>query len=104
MVDRVVIINRGRLVVESPLDELTARLAGHGPRRGRRSRTRSRLALREAGVAATEREDGTVRVRGVTADRIGEIALAADVDAAPARHRVLVARGRVPRADRGAPS
>jgi ABC-2 type transport system ATP-binding protein len=35
--------------------------------------------LRAAGVRATERENGTLQVHGVTAERIGEIARTADV-------------------------
>ena len=37
------------------------------------------LALRDAGVAA-DRKNGVLLVHGVTADRIGEIALAAHVE------------------------
>jgi len=77
-VDRVVIINKGRLVVESPLSELTARLAGTVRVEAAHPEALE-LALREAGVAATQRENGTLRVHGVTADRIGEIARTADV-------------------------
>jgi ABC-2 type transport system ATP-binding protein len=77
-VDRVVIINRGRLVVESSLSALTARLGGTV----RVETTRPDAldaALRAAGVRATERENGTLQVHGVTAERIGEIARTADV-------------------------
>jgi ABC-2 type transport system ATP-binding protein len=77
-VDQVVIINRGRLVVESPLSELTARAADVIRVEGDRLDALE-LALHNAGVGATEREDGVLRVRGATADRIGAIALAADV-------------------------
>ena len=76
-VDQVVIINRGRLIVESSLAELTARLAGTI----RVEAARPDLlvpALRNAG-ALIERENGTLHVQGMTADRIGEIALAANV-------------------------
>ena len=76
-VDRVVIIDRGRLVVESPLGELTARLAGTVRVEAARPDALE-AALRDAGVAI-ERENGTLHVHGVTADRIGEIALAANV-------------------------
>jgi ABC-2 type transport system ATP-binding protein len=77
-VDRVVIVNRGRLVVESSLGELTARLEGAVRVKAARPDALE-LALRRAGVAS-ERENGTLRVRGVSADRIGEIALAAQVE------------------------
>ena len=77
-VDHVVIINRGRLVAESPLDELTARLTGTI-----RVETAKpdvlQLALLNAGVAA-DRENGMLLVHGVTADRIGAIALATNVE------------------------
>jgi ABC-2 type transport system ATP-binding protein len=76
-VDQVVIINRGRLVVESSLTELTRRLAGTIRVEAARPDALE-AALRNAGIAA-ERENGTLHVHGVTADRIGEIALAANV-------------------------
>jgi len=77
-VDHVVIINRGRLVVESPLGELTARLTG-AIRVDTTTPDALELALRDAGVAA-DRKNGMLLVHGVTADRIGEIALAAHVE------------------------
>jgi ABC-2 type transport system ATP-binding protein len=79
LVDQVVIINHGRLVVESTLTDLTARLAGTV--RVQTARVDAlEAALRNAGVDATERENGALRVHGVTAERIGRIALAADVE------------------------
>ena len=77
-VDQVVIINHGRLVAQSSLSELTARLAGTVRVEAARPDALE-VALHDAGVAATERENGTLHVHGVTADRIGEIALAANV-------------------------
>jgi ABC-2 type transport system ATP-binding protein len=77
-VDQVVIINRGRLVVEAPLNELTARLAGTVRVEAAKPDTLE-AALHNAGVAAIERVNGTLRVHGVPADRIGEVALAANV-------------------------
>jgi ABC-2 type transport system ATP-binding protein len=77
-VDQVVIINRGRLVVESPLSELTAHLSGT-IRVEAAHPDALELALRNAGVAA-ERENGILHVHGVTADRIGRIALDAQVE------------------------
>ena len=77
-VDSVVIINRGRLVVQSSLSDLTARVAGTVRVDSARPEMLER-ALRAGGVTAAERENGTVRVHGVTADRIGEIALQAGV-------------------------
>ena len=77
-VDRVVIINRGRLVAESRVDELTARLAGTTRVEAAQPDV-LQLALLNAGVAV-DRENGTLRVHGITADRIGEIALGARVE------------------------
>jgi ABC-2 type transport system ATP-binding protein len=76
-VDQVVIINHGRLVVQSPLSELTARLAGT-VRVDTTTPDALELALRDAGVPA-ERRNGTLRVHGITAARVGEIALEANV-------------------------
>jgi ABC-2 type transport system ATP-binding protein len=73
-VDNVLIINRGRLVVESTLAELTARVGGSV-----RARSPQSGALREAlgreGIEATE-TDGVLFVRGSTSDRVGEVAAA----------------------------
>jgi ABC-2 type transport system ATP-binding protein len=77
-VDQVVIINRGRLVIEAPLAELTARLAGTVRVEAAKPDVLE-TALHSAGVAAIQRVNGTLRVHGVKADRIGEIALAANV-------------------------
>jgi ABC-2 type transport system ATP-binding protein len=98
-VDHVVIINRGRLVAESPLSELTTRLAGAVRVEAKRLDALE-LALRDAGVAGTERDNGALLVRGASADRIGEIAQAGRGSPASARERVVVAGGCVPRADR----
>jgi ABC-2 type transport system ATP-binding protein len=77
-VDQVVIVDHGKLVVESPLDELTARLAGtirvETPRPDELA-----LALRNAGAFA-ERQNGTLHIHGVSAEWVGEIALAAHVE------------------------
>jgi ABC-2 type transport system ATP-binding protein len=79
MVDQVVIINHGRLVLESPLGELAARLGGT-VRVEAAQPDILEVALRNAGIATIEREDGTLHVHGVPAERIGEIALAAHVE------------------------
>ena len=76
-VDQVLIINRGRLVVDSPLQELTSRVAGTV-----RVRTpqpdRLYEALGREHLEAT-RDDHTLLVRTADTDRIGEIAFAAGV-------------------------
>jgi ABC-2 type transport system ATP-binding protein len=79
IVDRVIIINRGRLVVEASLDELTSRIGGTIRVESARADDLE-AALRGAGIAGIERDNGTLHVHGVTADRIGEIALAAHVE------------------------
>jgi ABC-2 type transport system ATP-binding protein len=77
-VDQVVIINRGRLLVQSPLGELTARLAG-SIRVETAHPEALEAALRSAG-AVVERVNGKLQVQGLAADRIGEIALGANVE------------------------
>jgi ABC-2 type transport system ATP-binding protein len=75
-VDQVLIINRGRLVIESPLDQLTARVGGSV-----RVRTPSPAelarALQTAGIESSSAGDGTLFVRGATADRVGDVAFEA---------------------------
>jgi ABC-2 type transport system ATP-binding protein len=75
-VDRVLIVNRGRLVAESSLAELTARLGG-----AVRVRSPQAPALREAlareGFAVANDGDGVLLVEGTTSDWVGEIAAAA---------------------------
>jgi ABC-2 type transport system ATP-binding protein len=77
-VDQVLIINRGRLVAESPLSELTRHVAGTVRVEAERLDALE-PALRDAGAGVSDVEHGTLRVHGVTADRIGEIARAADI-------------------------
>jgi ABC-2 type transport system ATP-binding protein len=76
-VDDVVIINHGRLVVQSPLNELTTRLGGAIRVDAARPDVLQR-ALHDAGGAA-ERRNGALHVHGLTAERIDQIARAADV-------------------------
>jgi ABC-2 type transport system ATP-binding protein len=77
-VDRVLIINRGRLVTEASLDELTARLGGAVRVRSPQA-TLLQEALAREGVAVTAHGDGALLVSGTTSDRVGEIAAAAGV-------------------------
>jgi ABC-2 type transport system ATP-binding protein len=76
-VDNVLIINRGRLVVESTLAQLTARVGG-----AVRVRSPQLGALREAlaseGIEATETE-GVLFVRGVASERVGKVAAASAI-------------------------
>jgi ABC-2 type transport system ATP-binding protein len=64
--------------VHSTLSLLTARLAGT-VRVATAQPDALERALRNAGVTATERENGVLRVHGAGAERIGEIALASNV-------------------------
>ncbi len=77
-VDQALIINRGRLVIESPLAELTARVGGavrvRTPKRDELER-----ALRAAQVDPTETTDGALLVPGTTSERVGEVAFAAGI-------------------------
>jgi ABC-2 type transport system ATP-binding protein len=77
-VDRVLIINRGRLVVESLLAELTARVGGAVRVRTPKA-AELEQALRAAGIEPAASEDGTLLVSGATGERIGDIAFAAGV-------------------------
>jgi len=78
VVDQVVIINRGRLVTEAPLVELTARIGGavrvRSPELERLSE-----ALQRDGLGGVSRADGSLFVGGVTTDRVGAVAFAAGI-------------------------
>ncbi len=76
-VDQVLIINRGRLVVESSLQALTARVGGTVRVRTPRP-DRLHEALQREHLDAT-RDDNTVYVRGADSERVGEIAFAAGI-------------------------
>jgi ABC-2 type transport system ATP-binding protein len=77
-VDRVVIINKGRLVTESPLQELTARVAGavHV-----RTPQRAELegVLHAAGLQTTALDGTELLVAGAQAETVGELAAHAGV-------------------------
>ncbi len=77
-VDRVLIINRGRLVVESSLDELTARIGG-----GVRVRTPQAAELRRVlageGIQFTAAGERELLVQGASSEQVGELAAAAGV-------------------------
>jgi ABC-2 type transport system ATP-binding protein len=77
-VDRVLIVNRGRLVIESPLAELTARIGG-----GVRVRSPQSEGLRQAllarGIESTASGDRELLVQGAASDQVGEIAAAAGI-------------------------
>jgi ABC-2 type transport system ATP-binding protein len=77
-VDRVLIVNRGRLVIESPLAELTSRVAGSVRVRSPQAAELGE-ALRRAGIDVEPGSDGVLFVRGATAARVGEVAAASAV-------------------------
>lgn len=77
-VDQVLIINRGRLVVESSLEQLTARVGGS-------VRVRSPepdklvAALKRAGIETTPSNEQTLLAHGTTSEQVGDLAFAAQV-------------------------
>ncbi|MGH2860169.1 MAG: ABC transporter ATP-binding protein [Solirubrobacteraceae bacterium] len=88
-VDQVLIISRGRLVIESPLAELTARAGGAVRVRGADSSTLV-AALRNADLQVTDSaDDGALLVNGASSERVGEIAFAAGVPV----HELMTAGG-----------
>jgi ABC-2 type transport system ATP-binding protein len=76
-VDQVLIINRGRLVVESSLRELTGRVGATVRIRTPRPE-QLQDALRREHLDAS-RTDRTLHVRGADGERVGEIAFAAGI-------------------------
>jgi ABC-2 type transport system ATP-binding protein len=77
-VDQVLIINRGRLVIESPLAELTARVGGAV--RVRTPRQDDLAAkLRDAGLEPTETANGALLVPGTAREGVGDLAFAAGI-------------------------
>ena len=77
-VDRVVIIDKGRLVTIAELDELTDRMAGGVRLRAAGVHTLLPL-LAAAGFEATLVDGGEILVRGATAAEVGELAAQAGV-------------------------
>jgi len=76
--DRVLIISRGRLVLSSPLADLTAR-AGGAVRVRSADPQRLTTALRDEALQVTAGTDHALLVHGASSERIGEIAFAAGV-------------------------
>ena len=76
-VDQVLIINHGKLVVESSLGDLTTHAAGSV--RVRTPET-ARLgdALRRAGIQSSAGNDHLLVAHGTTSDRVGDVAFAAE--------------------------
>ncbi len=77
-VDQVVIINRGRLVTESSLADLTARLGGAVKVRSPKVAELAD-ALRREGIQASETNGQALLVQGVSSERVGDICFAAGI-------------------------
>lgn len=77
-VDQVLIINHGKLVVESSLEQLTARVGGSVRVRSPEV-SRLQEALSRAQIATSPSNDHALLVHGTTSDRVGDIAFAARI-------------------------
>ncbi len=77
-VDQVLIISRGRLVVESSLKQLTARVGGSVRVRSARP-AELEAALRQHNLQTTVTDEHSLLVQGTTGERVGEIAFAAGI-------------------------
>jgi ABC-2 type transport system ATP-binding protein len=77
-VDRVLIISHGRLVLSSPLAELTAR-AGGAVRVRSADPQRLTKALREEALQVTAGTDHALLVQGASSEKVGDIAFAAGI-------------------------
>jgi ABC-2 type transport system ATP-binding protein len=77
-VDQVLIISRGRLVIESSLTELTARAGGAVRVRGA-DQTQLEAALRGNGLQVTTGTNSALLVQGASSERVGEIAFGAGI-------------------------
>jgi ABC-2 type transport system ATP-binding protein len=77
-VDQVLIINRGKLVTESSLEQLTARVGG-SVRVRTPERTKLEEALRQERIEATTLNEQGLLVHGVSTERLGDLAFAARV-------------------------
>jgi ABC-2 type transport system ATP-binding protein len=77
-VDQVLIVSHGRLIVESSLEELTARVSGVVRVRSGDS-ARLAAALVAESLKPTKSDERTLLVPGATSERVGDIAFAAGV-------------------------
>ena len=73
--DRVLIISHGRLITESTLEELTARVGGVVRVQSTKP-DQLALALHREGIATSRPNDHTLLAQGTTRERVGDIALA----------------------------
>jgi ABC-2 type transport system ATP-binding protein len=77
-VDRVLIINHGRLVTESTLDELTAKVGGAVRVQSPQLDSLAE-ALQREGIVTTRSNDHALLAQGTTKEHVGDVALAAGV-------------------------
>jgi len=77
-VDQVLIISRGRLVVESSLEQLTARV-GASVRVRTPNAAQLQQALEQEGLQTTPSNDHTLLVAGTTSAHVGDVAFAAGI-------------------------
>ena len=77
-VDQVLIINHGRLVTESTLDDLTARVSGVVRVRSPETERLDEVLKRD-GLVTTRSNDHALVVQGATREHVGDIAFAAGV-------------------------
>jgi ABC-2 type transport system ATP-binding protein len=77
-VDQVLIINHGRLVVESSLEQLTGRVGGSVRVRSADA-AQLQQALSRAQLQTSTSNDHALLVHGATSEQVGEIAFAAGV-------------------------
>jgi ABC-2 type transport system ATP-binding protein len=77
-VDQVLIINRGKLVVESSLEQLTARVGG-SVRVRTPERAKLQQALQQEHIEATMLDEEGLLVHGVSSEQVGDLAFAAQV-------------------------
>ena len=77
-VDQVLIINRGKLVVESSLEQLTARVGG-SVRVRTPERAKLQQALEREHIEAMAVDEQSLLVHGVSSEQVGDLAFAARV-------------------------
>ena len=77
-VDQVLIINRGKLVVESSLEQLTARVGG-SVRVRTPERAKLQQALQREQIETTAVNEQALLVHGASSEQVGDIAFAAGV-------------------------
>jgi ABC-2 type transport system ATP-binding protein len=72
--DHLIVIGRGQLLADCTMEEFIARSSGQVVRVRTPQADQLTMALTEAGVTAISNADGTLTVRGLTPDRVGDIA------------------------------